>query len=189
MDTSAPEPTPNNPFGQPSPLNIGSAGQTASPFGKPASSTGPAANPFGQATAQNQAPQAANKSGPYAPGSTKQHPLAEGYITKAMNGQITAFKNQPVVYKWKVNDRYQDQAPPDASMDQQVPGFRKPNGTWCKILFPGGPPAYNKDTEPDPAQYDANVKAAYEQMAATGRFQGGIMPEVPPMREDCIWAL
>ena len=189
MDTSAPEPTPNNPFGQPSLPSISSMGQTGSPFGQPAPNTGSGANPFGQATAQNQAAPAANKSGPYAPGSTKQHPPPESYITKAMNGQITAFKNQPVVYKWKVNDRYQDQAPPDASMDQQIAGFRKPDGTWCKILFPGGPPAYNKDTEPDPAQYNASVKAAYEQMAATGRFPGGIMPEVPPMREDCIWSL
>lgn len=103
-----------------------------------------------------------------------------------MNGQLTVFQGQPVVYKWKVNDRYQDAAPPDTSTGPPVPGIRKPDGSWRKILFPAGPPPYNKDTEPDPAEYDATVKAAYAQMAATGRFEGGI-PEVPPMREDCVW--
>lgn len=103
-----------------------------------------------------------------------------------MNGRIVAFKGQPVVYKWRVNDRYQDQPPENPTPDQQTPGIRKPDGSWLKILFPDGPPPYNKDTEPDPAQYNTTVKAAYNKMAASGRFEGG-MPEVPPMREDCIW--
>ncbi|KAF2969236.1 hypothetical protein GQX73_g4319 [Xylaria multiplex] len=201
MDTSGPEPTPNNPFGQPV-TSSGLSTQPNNPFGQPATTVPnvTANNPFSQGPSQNQPPQpnpfqvqpsqtpssAAGRPDPYAPGSTKQHPPVEGYLTKAANGQVTAFKNQPVVYKWKVNDRYQDQAPENPSMDQQTPGFRKPDGTWCKILFPAGPPPYNKDTEPDAAQYDAKIKAAYDQMAASGRFQGN-MPEVPPMREDCIW--
>ncbi|KAI3339510.1 hypothetical protein F4824DRAFT_455594 [Ustulina deusta] len=196
MDTSAPEPAPSNPFNQQPNTNIGSNTQLGNPFGNP--NSGPAnvvTNPFSQGMSQNQPTQThpfqtpsstANKPGPYAPGSTKQHPPAESYMAKAMNGQIAAFKNQPIVYKWKVNDRYQDQAPPNPSLDQQIPGIRKPDGTWRKILFPGGPPAYNKDTEPDATQYDATVKATYDQMAASGRFQGA-MPEVPPMREDCLW--
>ncbi|KAI1419900.1 hypothetical protein F5Y12DRAFT_720165 [Xylaria sp. FL1777] len=197
MGTSAPEPAPINPFSQQPTMSIDLNTQLSNPFGKP--NSGPAkvtAKPFSQGTPQNQPPQthpfqapspATGKTGPYAPGSTKQHPPVESYMTMAMNGQITAFKNKPVVYKWKVNDRYQDQAPPNPSMDQQIPGIRKLDGTWCKILFPGGPPAYNKDTEPEATQYNATVKATYEQMAASGRFQGG-MPEVPPMREDCIWS-
>ncbi|KAI1271865.1 hypothetical protein F5Y07DRAFT_403952 [Xylaria sp. FL0933] len=194
MDTSASAPAPSNPFGQPSSTNTSSTAQPNNPFGQPSSAPSTVtSNPFSQAQAApqthpSQAPAStAKKPGPYPPGSTKQHPPVESYITKGMNGQITAFKNQPVVYKWKVHDRYQDQPPENPSMDQQVPGYRKPDGTWCKILFPDGPPAYNKDTEPDPSQYDANVKAVYERLAATGRFEGGIMPEVPPMREDCIW--
>ncbi|KAI0428336.1 hypothetical protein F5Y09DRAFT_343781 [Xylaria sp. FL1042] len=199
MDTSVSEPATNNPFGRASSLGPGSNTQPNNPFGQPSSNSAPStmvASGFSQAAPQNQQPQThplqppastAEKPGPYAPGSTKQHPAVESYMTKAMNGQITAFKNQPVIYKWKVNDRYQDQPPPNPSMDQQVPGYRKPDGTWCKILFPDGPPVYNKDSEPDAGLYDATVKAVYEQMAATGRFQGG-MPEVPPMREDCIWS-
>ncbi|GAW22593.1 hypothetical protein ANO14919_121330 [Xylariales sp. No.14919] len=203
MDTSAPEPAPNNPFGQQPSTSSGLNTQPNNPFGSPnpvVSNTNASANPFGQPTPPSQPPQAnpfqvkpsqapssaAGKPGPYAPTSTKQHPPVESYITKAMNGQITAFKNQPVVYKWKVKDQYKDEAPENPTADLHTPGFRKPDGTWCKILFPNGPPPYNKDTEPDPAQYDATTKAAYAQMAASGRFQGS-MPEVPPMREDCVW--
>lgn len=194
MDTSTPGPAPNNPFGPPPSTNngfstqaqpaVGTAfsGAASNPFGNPAQTL---ANPLQNPSAQTP-PTTAARPGPYAPGSTKQHPPVERYITKAANGQITAFRGQPVIYKWKVNDRYQDEPPQNPSADQQTPGYRRPDGTWCKILFPAGPPPYNRDTEPDAAQYDANVRAAYAQMAVSGRFQGD-MPEVPPMREDCVW--
>ncbi|KAI0103360.1 hypothetical protein GGR51DRAFT_524676 [Nemania sp. FL0031] len=189
MDTSTPGPAPNNPFGQPP--------STGTTFGQPAQPPAAVnANPFGapQTSAHplrnvaNQAPSAAAgpRPGPYAPGSTKQHPPPESYLTKAMSGQIAAFRGRPIVYRWKVGDRYQDQPPENPTLDQQVPGVRKPDGLWTKILFPNGPPPYNKDTEPDPSQYTDTVKAAYAQMAAAGQFQGDI-PEVPPMREDCVW--
>ncbi|KAI1437351.1 hypothetical protein GGR50DRAFT_98104 [Xylaria sp. CBS 124048] len=192
MDTSAPTPALNNPFGQPSHTNAGT--QPNNPFGAPTPQNmgAGAPNPFGQPQAKPQPSAAASGTqagnGPYAPGSTKQHPPAETYITKTMDGRITSFMNQPIVYKWRVNDRYQDQPPPNPSLDQQVPGIRKPDGGWHKILFPNGPPGYNKDTEPDAAEYDASVKETYARMAATGRFEGD-MPEVPPMREDCTWTI
>ncbi|KAI8631421.1 hypothetical protein F5Y19DRAFT_473095 [Xylariaceae sp. FL1651] len=191
MDTSAPDSVPSNPFGQTPNTNPGLSSQTHNPFGAPPSSfVSPASNPFGSVAPQAQPLQVpsapAAKHGPYAPGSTKQHPPVESYVTKAVNGRLTSFKNQPVVYRWKVNDRYQDEAPQTPNPEPPVPGVRKPDGTWSKILFPDGPPIYNKDTEPDPAQYDATVKEAYAHMAVTGRFRGD-MPEVPPMREDCVW--
>lgn len=189
MDTSAPEPAPSNPFGQPQNSNNNSGTQPNNPFGQPAGGFAQAAaNPFASAAAaaQTRPAPAQSNTGPYAPGSTKQHPPPESYISKTMNGQLTVFQGQPVTYKWKVNDRYQDAAPQDTPTGPPVPGIRKPDGSWRKILFPAGPPPYNKDTEPDPAEYNATVKAAYAQMAATGRFDGGI-PEVPPMREDCVW--
>ncbi|KAI1293234.1 hypothetical protein F5Y03DRAFT_374569 [Xylaria venustula] len=193
MDTSVSEATRPNPFGDPRGGFVPPEDRKPKPFGFPTQNPGAAnaaSNPFSLGAQQNQAQSsaAANKAGPYAPGSTKQHPPVESYTTKAMNGQITSFNNQPIVFRWKVGDRYQEQPPENPRMDQQVPGFRKPDGKWCKILFPAGPPAYNKDTEPDPALYDASVKAVYEQMATTGRFRGGVMPEVPPMREDCVWS-
>ncbi|KAI1821178.1 hypothetical protein F4861DRAFT_483898 [Xylaria intraflava] len=189
MDTSSPQTAPINPFGQQS--NTTSGAQPNNPFGQPGPGFAAGTpSPFGQPLIKAQPPpttsSALAEKGPYAPGSAKQHPPVESYIAKAMDGRITAFKNQPIVYKWKVNDRYQDQPPPNPSADQQVAGIRKPDGTWYKILFPNGPPPYNKDTEPDATQYDAAVKAAYAQMAASGRFQGD-MPTVAPMREDCIW--
>ncbi|KAI1640809.1 hypothetical protein F4809DRAFT_588854 [Biscogniauxia mediterranea] len=191
MDTSAPPPAASNPFGQPSGSGFGApANNNAFAASQPSRlGIGASSNPFGQPQVQSQ-PQAAAtaKTGPYAPGSTKQHPPAESYITKTMaNGPITSFRGQQVIYKWKVHDKYQDQPPQDrTSKDIPVPGVRNPDGSWRKIFFPDGPPSYNKDTEPDPSKYDATVRAAYATMAATGRFEGD-MPEVPPMREDCLW--
>ncbi|GAP90738.1 putative ccch zinc finger domain-containing protein [Rosellinia necatrix] len=193
MDTSVSEPALNNPFNQ----------KHSPPFGTISGAFGnTSANPFGagappnQSTNQptnqppNQPSQAATatsaKAGPFAPGSAKQHPPAESYITKAINGQLATFGGVPVVYRWKVNDRYQDATPENPSVDQYTPGIRKQDGTWCKLLFPGGPPAYNKDTEPDAQDYNDTIKAVYARVTATGQFQGD-MPEVPPMREDCIW--
>ncbi|KAI0450991.1 hypothetical protein F5B21DRAFT_397450 [Xylaria acuta] len=193
MDTSGPEHAPNNPFGQPPSTNSGFGTQAASsPFGAPSGGfakapSGPGLGPSSQGFTDQTRSTTAAKPGPYAPGSAKQHLPAESYIKKATNGRIMAFNGQPVVYKWKVNDRYQDQPPENPTPDQQTPGVRKPDGTWRKILFPDGPPPYNKDTEPDAAQYNDTVKAAYTQMTASGQFQGG-MPEVPPMREDCFWS-
>ncbi|KAH8166836.1 hypothetical protein CIB48_g1409 [Xylaria polymorpha] len=191
MDTSGPEPAATNPFGQPPSTSSGFGTQGNSPFGAPSGGfakapSGPGLGPSAQGFTNQPPSTTATRPGPYAPGSTKQHPPVESYTTRAMNGRITAFNGQPIIYKWKVNDRYQDQPPDNPTPDQQAPGVRKPDGTWRKILFPDGPPPYNKDTEPDAAHYDANIKAAYTQMATSGRFQGG-MPEVPPMREDCVW--
>ncbi|KAI1499095.1 hypothetical protein F5X99DRAFT_391215 [Biscogniauxia marginata] len=196
MDTSAPPPAASNPFGQPSssgfaaPTNGNAFGSQASNFATAGSS-----NPFGQPQPQSQSQPSAQtatavKSGPYAPQSTKQHPPPESYINKAMNGRIMSFRGQPVIYKWKVHDKYQDQAPPqdptNKAVSVPVPGVRNADGSWRKIFFPEGPPGYNKDTEPDASKYDAAVQATYARMAATGRFEGD-MPEVPPMREDCVW--
>ncbi|KAI0436926.1 hypothetical protein F4803DRAFT_556514 [Xylaria telfairii] len=191
MDTSGPEPAATNPFGQPPSVGSGFGTQGNSPFGAPGGGFpkapgGPGLGPAAQGFTNQPPPTTAARPGPYAPGSTKQHPPVESYTTRAMNGRITAFNGQPVIYKWKVNDRYQDQQPENPTPDQHAAGVRKPDGTWRKILFPDGPPPYNGDTEPDAAQYDAHIKAAYAQMAASGQFQGG-MPEVPPMREDCVW--
>ncbi|KAI2622034.1 hypothetical protein GGS21DRAFT_494513 [Xylaria nigripes] len=191
MDTSGPSPATSNPFGPQPNMNSDPGVQPHNPFGTPMSGVAVGAlNPFGQTPANTQpaptAPAPPAKSSPYAPGSAKQHPPIDSYLKKTKDGQLMAFNNQPIVYKWKVNDKYQDQPPPNPNVDQQAPGIRKPDGTWCKILFPNGPPVYNRDTEPEATHYDTNVKAAYAQMSASGRFQSDV-PEVPPMREDCIW--
>ncbi|KAK6950549.1 hypothetical protein Daesc_008877 [Daldinia eschscholtzii] len=196
MDTSAPTPAVSNPFNQ-SQSNSAFAPPTTNPFAaqKPSPFAPPPNNPFAQAQTQSQtqsqpqtqaqaAPTASTS--PYAPSSTKQHPPPESYISKAANGRIISFNGQPVIYKWKVDEKYQDAMPQDGGTYHPAPGVQNPDGSWRKIFFPSGPPGYNKDTEPDLAMYTASIKAAYAAMAATGRFEGD-MPEVPPLREDCVW--
>ncbi|KAI8962808.1 hypothetical protein F5Y11DRAFT_347164 [Daldinia sp. FL1419] len=186
MDASAPTPVASNPFNQP-PSNSAFAPPAVNPFTaqKPTAFTPPSSNPFAQAKPQAQATPTISAS-PYAPNSTKQHPPPESYISKDANGRILSFNGQPVTYKWKVDDKYQDAMPRDGGTYYPAPGVRNADGSWRKIFFPSGPPGYNKDTEPDPATYTTAIKAAYATMMNTGRFEGD-MPEVPPMREDCIW--
>ncbi|KAI0205900.1 hypothetical protein F4808DRAFT_184466 [Astrocystis sublimbata] len=197
MDTSGPSSAPSNPFGQPPSTGSGFATQAANPFAVASggggftnatpNGSGPGGSTQGFAKPAPSSTTTANRSGPYAPESTKQHPPIESYITKSQDGRTTAFNGQPIAYRWKVNDRYQIEPPENPTRDQQMLGIRKPDGAWRKVLFPDGPPLYNKDTEPDAGKYNATVKAMYQQVAAAGRFQGS-MPEVPPMREDCVWS-
>ncbi|KAK7754412.1 hypothetical protein SLS62_003705 [Diatrype stigma] len=195
-----------NPFGQPPPQ------ASSSPFGNPA--TPAASNPFAQAAQQTQQhTQAAqfqqqqqpgpssqsnartngtgNGNNPYAPGSTKQHPALSDYAVRAPDGRLASWRGQPVVYKWRAGDRYEDERPADAAPGEPpAPGVLDgPGRKWRKIIFPDGPPPYNPDTEPadKAAEYTEEVRAAYAKMAAAGlRFEGD-MPEVPPLREDCAW--
>ncbi|KAH8673449.1 hypothetical protein BX600DRAFT_433078 [Xylariales sp. PMI_506] len=145
---------------------------SANPFSQPSggfgNNTGAAPNPFTQAQAQ-QAPQEVDKSkSPYPPGSSKQHPPAESYISR-MGNRVIRFKNLPVAYQ------------------DGKPGVPGPGGKWQKIWFPDGPPAYYKATEPEnPAEYTPEVKRAYEESGRGARFSGA-MPTVPPMREECVW--
>ncbi|KAI2465356.1 hypothetical protein F4781DRAFT_435486 [Annulohypoxylon bovei var. microspora] len=195
MDTSAPLPAASNPFAKPSAPSFGVPANNPFAAQKPTGFGAAASNPFAQAQAQSQGqtqpqiqPQSAPVGGanPYGPNSTKQHPAPESYISKGMNGRLMTFNGQQVVYKWKVDDKYEDAMPRDTPAEPPVPGVRNSDGSWRKIFFPQGPPAYNQDTEPDPSSYNATIKATYENTKATGRFDGD-MPEVPPMREDCVW--
>lgn len=188
MDAAGPTPT-SNPFG--------AAGNTtaasANPFSQPAQPAQPVASyPFAQAASANtgfaaaaQAPAAASAAGgaagPYPPNASRQHPPYSSYATKAPTGQLQAFKGKGVTYR---------------EIDgQNVPGIRNFDGSWSKIWFPDGPPAYYKDTEPD-RPYTDQEKAVYEKFVHTGKFElagtgggGGGMPEAPPMREFCTWDL
>ncbi|TEA13890.1 Nucleoporin AMO1 [Colletotrichum sidae] len=156
---------PANPFGAPTP----------SAFGQPAA-LGAQANPFGAAPAQQAAPKPAAAptpgaaNGPYPPGSTRQHPPVSSYSSKDMTGRLLAWKGKPVVYQ------------------NNMPGIRGPNG-WTRIWFPDGPPNYYKDTELPDESYDDKVKLQWASFTQTGAFEGGVMPEVPPKREFCLWDL
>ncbi|EQL02117.1 CCCH zinc finger domain protein [Ophiocordyceps sinensis CO18] len=146
------------------------------------------ANPFGQNTVQNvqqqagasrpnpsstpqtgQAPAAGPAASPYPPDSTRQHPPPESYINKGMDGRLATFKGKPVAYKGG------------------RPGYRAFDGTWTRIWFPNGPPAYSKDTELPPQLYDDKCKAQWETFSQSGAFADGLMPTLPPPRECTQW--
>ncbi|KAK8034292.1 hypothetical protein PG993_009287 [Apiospora rasikravindrae] len=153
---------PANPFGQPMPNGTGP--QAANPFGQPQLGNAGAAPAAGAAAAAKGAP-----GNPYAPESTKQHPPYDSYANR-VGAKLVRFKGQPVMYN-----------------DAATPGLRLPDGSFRKIWFPNGPPAYYRGTEPDdPSSYTDEVKKAYADMHANGRFLGA-MPDVPPLREDCVW--
>ncbi|KAM0281135.1 hypothetical protein ACHAQH_003714 [Verticillium albo-atrum] len=164
-------------FGQPS--GTSAFGQTnalatkPSPFGQASStaSNTPSSNPFGGVN--NAVPAArsavASGGGPYPPGSSKQHPDISSYASKTMNGQLTQWNGKAVTYQ------------------DGRPGIRAFNGSWTRIWFPDGAPAYYKDTELPAEAYDEKTKTQWQAFEHTGRFEGGVMPELPPMREACLW--
>jgi nucleoporin NUP42 len=69
-----------------------------------------------------------------------------------------------------------------------VPVIRNFDGSVIRIWFPAGAPPYNKDTEaPDDKSYDEKTLGQWNSFVQTGRFDGGVMPEIPPKREFCTW--
>ena len=179
------QPAASNPFGQPS-VPAGSFGafgastNTNGPstgFGAPLGGT--ASSPFqqaSQAAQQSAAPALGQPSGasPYPPGSSRQHPPVESYTSRNMDGTLCEFKGKPVAY-----------AP--AQDGKTHPAVRNFDGSMSRIWFPDGPPGYNKDTELPDDKYDAREKGLWQAFVQTGKFAGGVMPELPPKREFCTW--
>lgn len=86
------------------------------------------------------------------------------------------FKGKPVTYET-----------PKAG-GNPIPVVRNFDGSITKIWMPNGPPKYTKDTEAEPEKYeDPGVQQQWKAFLETGRFADGIMPEVPPKREFCVW--
>jgi len=167
---------PSNPFGHQQPVS-----PLPNPFAQPASTSLP--NPFGQRPSSsssanpfapsNQPSQpnangAANK-GPYGPNAQYQHPPLQSYVSRDGNQRLKMFKGKPVVYK------------------DNEPGIQNRDGTWEKIWFPDGPPAYYDATELDNDAYTEDIKQAYLHVRETGSFKDGVMPFLPPKREWCLW--
>ncbi|KAK4034260.1 hypothetical protein C8A01DRAFT_39268 [Parachaetomium inaequale] len=161
---------PVNPFGQP---------VTTSPFNAPAATTAaPAPNPFGQPSTSAPAatPAAASDTGPYGPNATRQHPDLSTYSARNPDKTLRMFKGKPVVYE----------APKAGG--KPVPMVRNFDGTMVKIWMPNGAPTYTTQTEAEPDKYqDQTVMQQWRAFVETGRFAGGVMPEVPPKREFCTW--
>lgn len=61
------------------------------------------------------------------------------------------------------------------------------DGTWKKIWFPDGPPAFTKAAELPDEAYDESTRESYRFLGEHGIFKDGLMPELPPRREWCNW--
>ncbi|KAK4233630.1 hypothetical protein C8A03DRAFT_38652 [Achaetomium macrosporum] len=170
---------PVNPFGQPA---------TTSPFGAPATTNAPTATAFGQqpsavgstagfgAAASTSAAPAAQAQNPYGPNATRQHPDISTYASKGPDGLLRMFKGKPVTYQ---------ELKPGTN---PVPVIRNFDGSVVRIWMPNGAPAYTAETEAERAKYeDPNVMQQWKAFVETGKFAGGVMPEVPPRREFCTW--
>lgn len=179
--TQAANPAANNPFAQQPNQPNGAASQSQQPasnafaqpsqqgpFGQPSTTSNQQANPFSSAT---QAPaKAMTSSNPYAPESRETHPDMMSYSDRGMDGRLTMFKGRTVLYK------------------DGRPGTREYDGNWKRIYFPEGPPPYTKDTELPLDQYDEKTKAQWAAFKKYPRkFEGDIMPSLPPPRECTLW--
>ncbi|KAK3312884.1 hypothetical protein B0H66DRAFT_382543 [Apodospora peruviana] len=178
------QPPAENPFGQPAAAAAAAQQQPASnPFGQPAGNSF-AGNTFASITPSPAPPAAAAPAttkvtgqDPYEPGSSRQHPDMSSYSSKGADGRVRIFKGKMVTW----------QALP-SNPGKEVPVLRNFNGSFARVWFPDGPPAYSTETEGRPEDYaDEKVMQQWGAFVNTGRFEAGIMPEVPPKREFCTW--
>ncbi|KAL2166093.1 hypothetical protein VTG60DRAFT_3301 [Thermothelomyces hinnuleus] len=181
--TPATNAAPANPFGAPA-----SSTAPANPFGQPATTSpfsaaggttaASAPNPFGQpsTSAPTSTPGTASGANPYGPNATRQHPDISTYATHNPDKTLRMFKGKPVTYE----------EPKPGS--KPVPMVRNFDGTMVRIWMPNGAPPYTTQTEAEPEKYqDPTVMQQWKAFVETGRFAGGVMPEVPPKREFCMW--
>ncbi|KAL1837893.1 hypothetical protein VTJ49DRAFT_3279 [Mycothermus thermophilus] len=180
---AAAAPGPVNPFGQPSASSQFAQPSTSSPFAQPSTSSPfaqPSTNsPFGQpgAPAATATQAGTTTTGPYGPNATRQHPDISSYAAFNPDKTLRMFKGKPVQY----------QEPRDG-VGKPVPLVRNFDGTSQRIWMPNGPPAYTTQTEAEPEKYqDPGVMEQWKAFVETGKFAGGIMPEVAPKREFCMW--
>ncbi|KAI9052565.1 hypothetical protein LZ554_003908 [Drepanopeziza brunnea f. sp. 'monogermtubi'] len=195
----APSPA-KNPFGDrpPSSGNINPfMGRTSNepqnlaapnPFSNPVSGPPVPLNPFKQPLPAGPPPATGIRSGaPPGPISANaemgaKHPDIGTYSTRNKGtNRLLTFKGHKVIYKGDI--------PPTEGKPAVIgtPGFTDANGNWERIWFPDGPPVFNKDTAMHDSMYDEALEVAYKHAKATGAFEGGKMPLLPPKREWCNW--
>jgi nucleoporin NUP42 len=87
------------------------------------------------------------------------------------------FKGKPVTY----------QEPRDG-IGKPIPVIKNFDGSVTRVWMPNGAPPYTTQTEAEPEKYqDPAVMEQWKVVVETGKFAGGVMPEVPPKREFCMW--
>ena len=176
-------------FGQPSgltqsaPFRQASATSNANPFARPSptrsSSTAnqgaiASDNPFALSTTKTQLqPPAAfmtttssNMVGPSVGGQT-----SNAQMQKDTQGNLTMWNSKPVSY-----------------VDEE-PCYRGKDGSWQKIWYPDGAPAFvNSVALPDEV-YDDATRESYQHLKERGIFKDGVMPLLPPKKEWCSWII
>lgn len=181
---SAPQPT--NPFGQP-------PNTSPYPFAQPAPSH--PTSVFGNPSAPLKAFSQQNKSAPATLSTQLSNPTPSNVFAKPnaptapmatqfnapsqtpsnaprdANGKLLSWKGQPVKYMG------------------ELPCYKNPSGSWDRIWFPDGPPAFLKPESFPDVQYDEGTIQNYLQLKQTGRFEENIIPALPPKREWISWDL
>lgn len=149
------QPPPMSTFGAPAPDQ--GFGQTSASVQQ--NQQMPATNDPGHAVLNNQNQTPAN-------GAMAVHPDLTTYSTRDNNGRLTTWKGASVNY-----------------MDN-VPHYRRPDGTWERIWFPDGAPAA-QGWEMPVQDYPQEMVQAFNFLSQNGGFQGGVMPDMAPRTE---WA-
>ncbi|KAL2125592.1 hypothetical protein VTJ04DRAFT_1957 [Mycothermus thermophilus] len=164
-----------NPFGQSSTSSPFAQPSTSSPFAQPSTTSA-----FGQPSGATPTPatgQSGGSTGPYGPGATRQHPDISSYASFNPDKTLRMFKGKPVTY----------QEPRDG-IGKPIPVIKNFDGSVTRVWMPNGAPPYTTQTEAEPEKYqDPAVMEQWKVFVETGKFAGGIMPEVPPKREFCMW--
>ncbi|KAI9845414.1 MAG: hypothetical protein M1837_004892 [Sclerophora amabilis] len=158
---------PNNPFGKvaQSTSNVFENGPQGS-----AQFQGAVGGVGGKDETGNPVPFPVQIANPYHPESKFVHPDLRTYSVRDASNKLLTWHSKPVHY-----------------IDNEPCFKRDDDGTWEKIQFPDGPPAYNPDTEFPELEYDEETKEAYLFLREHGYFKDDWMPNLPPRREWCTW--
>lgn len=180
---SAPQPPPQstNSFGPPlnsSPYTLAqhTSPQPTSVFGNPSANL----SAFSQQSKPASSSRPSNSASPsaFAKPSAPTVPMATPFPTKSQtpsnarrdaNGKLLSWKGQAVNYM------------------AEIPCYKNPNGSWERIWFPDGPPAFLKPESLPDVEYDEGTIQNYLQLRQTGRFIDNIIPALPPKREWLSW--
>ena len=168
---------PPNPFSQPT------ASSTTGTFGQPSTA---APNPFGQrrtSTANQPVPSFGQPPGPSNSQQPPTGPAANRANVRSTSGQGT---NDVQVQKDSQNKIASWKGMPVRYFDDE-PCYKGSDGSWQRVWFPDGPPAFTKTVNLPDEAYDEATKANYRHMKEMGTFKDGIMPALPPKREWCSW--
>ena len=90
------------------------------------------------------------------------------YGQKNAQGQLTSWKGSRISYI------------------DGAPCFRRSDGNWEKVWFPEAPKLDMNEVIPN-AMYTEALEERYKYMLQHGAFPDGLIPDMPPKKEWCLW--